>query len=289
VGAFDFMVFFGSFTTGFDQLEIRRDIAITADLSFGTIDLAQEHTQALVPTMFTAPGVDPAESRSAYLFLQSGNTFALEPAFNQPSEAWQISLAPDLALRTTDTQRVLLQTSSSDSSAQVRQRGVSHVVHDGIPTTVALMDPLGTTGFETTADRFTATWAPLPVYDELDIWRESFSSDFSHTVDHELLVSRAFIASTGAASVTLDFTDVPGFPPAWRLDPTLEQSLGFEADLALSADEERFAQVTEDIAAPPLVAAGAAPRHVEATRVRALVQQRRAELQHQRWAQRRPR
>ena len=252
-GTTDFVAFFGGFSTGFDQIEIRRDITITADLDLGPIDVAQEQTQALVPTQFTAANLSPDESLFSDVFLQSGGTFAIMSQFIHPELAWQVNLVPVTALRATDSQIVQLTASSLSSSDPVQQRvrSVVHQVRDTSATSVPLMDPLGPTTFETTADRLVATWSALPENDDIDVSRFSFSSDFSHFTSHDFLLSPAFVAVTGITSTTLDFTDVPGFQPEWQHDPTLDQGVALDAFRGTLPDDSMLTEVSQDVPASP--------------------------------------
>lgn len=276
-GTFDFVEFFGSLTTGFDQIAIRRDMAITGDLDLGTIDVAQEHALALVPTQFTGPDLDPDEMLSSNVFAHLGNTSVSTIAFDQPAVAWDVRLLPDAALRPTDTQDVDLAATISTLTEPMRQRtrSIRRRVRAGGQTSVMLMEPLGSIAFETTADRLVATWASLPSYDELDLSRESFSNDFSRFVVHDLVLSRAFVDTVGATRATLDLTDVPGFRPEWRHDPMLEQVIALDASAATSPDDHARSGVSEDI--PPAAAAGQrfAPPRMDPQHALELAQQHR--------------
>jgi hypothetical protein len=284
-GTFDLVAFFGSLSTGGDHFEIRRDLAIAADLDLGTIDVAQEPAQALVPTRFTASNLATDESLTSDLFLQSGNTFAIIDGFVHPELAWQVNLVPGTALRATDTQDLLLSaSSSSDDPMQQRMRSITRRIRDGGSTSVALMDRLGPTTFESTADHLVATWAALPESDQIDLSRASFSSDFSRFVFHDFLVSHAFLARAGVTTATLDFTDVPGFRPEWRHDPTLEQQFGLDAFRGTSPEDTTFSGVFEDVPAP--TPPGTAPRRADPQRALALLHAHRAELQRARDAAR---
>src|SRR5262249_21134032 len=179
----------------------------------GPLDVAQDPPQPLVPTQFTAANLSPDESLFSEVFLQSAGAFALISQFTHPALAWQVNLVPGAALRTTDTQDVQLAASVSSSTdpVQQRMRSVMHRVRDTTATSVPLMDPLGPTTFETTADRLVVTWSVLPENDDIDVSRSSFSSDFSRVTFHDFLLSPGFVAATGITSAALDFTDVPGF------------------------------------------------------------------------------
>lgn len=282
-GTADFLAFFGDLTTGFDQFEIRRDIAVTADLDLGALDVAQEPAQALVPTRFTAANLAPDESLYSVLDLQSGNTSTNQFIFSHPEPAWQVSLVPGAALRATDTQDVQLAASSPpDAAMQQRSRWVIRRVRDGGSTSVALMDPIGPTTFESTADRFAATWTALPEHDAIDLFRESFTPDFSRFVFQECLLSRGFLA--GATTATLDFRDVPGFRPEWNHDPALEQVLELEVVRGALPDDLAVSSVSEDILPP--TAPGTEARRADRQPTTAQINAHRAQLQRLRRAPR---
>jgi hypothetical protein len=250
-GTYDFIAAFGSLTTGADRIAIRRDVAITGDLDLGTIDAAHEDTHAMVATRFTASNLDPDEVLMSTTFWQMGNTNAIKLLFNHPDQAWQIPLVPGDVLRTSDRQFVELSADLSPSdSPQQRFRSVVRDVRAGEPMEVTMPAPLGATTFETTDDRLTASSASLPAYDGLDLWRESFSSDFSRFVTHDFWISRSFVEATGATSSVLDFSDVPGFRPAWRHDPALEQQVGLYAFHGPDDGDQEVSGLFLDIPAP---------------------------------------
>jgi hypothetical protein len=271
-GTFDLVALSGDTSTGFDHFEIRRDITVTADRDLGTIDVAQLPAQATVPTRFTASNLAANEQTVAHVALYSGSTYAFTGAANQPEHAWQVELVPGTALRSTDTQDVhlLAGASLSEQPQQQSQREVIRRIREGGSTLVTLMDPLGPTTFESTADRLVATWTSLPECDAIDVSRDNFSTD-SPTVSQEFRLSHAFMASTGASATTatLDFTDVPGFRPEWRHDPTLDQDFEVLAVRGTLPDDHTFSNVFEFIPAPPPLGAGTAPRRIDPQRAMA--------------------
>jgi hypothetical protein len=264
-GTFDLVAFSGDQSTGFDHFEIRRDITITADRDLGTIDVAQVPAQALVPTQFTATNLAANESPLAYVELLSGNTYAAAVPTTQPEHAWQLGLVPSAALRSTDTQDVHLATRAplSEQPMQRSTREFIRRVRDGGSTLVTLLDAIGPTRFESTADRLVATWTSVPECDQLVVARTSFSS--SRLVVQGLRLSHAFLASTGtgARSVALDFTDVPGLRPEWRHDPTLEQDFLVFASRGTSPDDYASSEVLESVPAPSPLGVDTAPRSID--------------------------
>lgn len=237
--------------------------------------------QALVPIQFTASNLAANEETVGHVALQSGNTFASTGTTNQPEHAWQVALVPGTALRSTDTQDVhlLAGASLSEQPEQSSSRAVIRRFRDGGSTLVTLMDPLGPTTFESTADRLVATWTSLPECDAIDVSRDSFSD--SRTVSQEFRLSHAFMASTGAGATTatLDFTDVPGFRPEWRHDPTLNQDFEVLAVRGTLPDDHTYSAVFEFISAPPPLGAGTAPRRTDPQRAKAQLDAHRTRLE----------
>jgi hypothetical protein len=245
-GSFDLVTLFGNATIGFDRIGIRRDVQVAGNMQLGSIDLAKESTQALVATPFTAPNLQPDESLSAATLLFAGNTIALlHRTFPQNRSEWTTKLAPDTMLRATDRQNVRIYALEASSGAvgQSRSRGVSRDVHVGDPTSIALPEPLGPVTFVATTNRLAATWSTVPEHDDLWLERTSFL-DGSRNFQ-EITLSRAFVDATGATSVTLDFSDVPGFKREWRHEPTLTQSYSFTASRGATLYDRVYARVSE--------------------------------------------
>ena len=276
-GTFDLAAFFGSLTTGVDQVVIRRDLNVTGDMDLGTIDIAQEHPQAMVPIELTAPNLDPTEELEALLRGEVGHTRVSLFSFDHPALAWRLRRLPDSVLRPTDRQTVNLMASApiSGEPARRRSRMINHPLRAGGATSLMLMEPLASVAFETTTDRLVVDWTSLPVFDELAVTRESFADDFSRFVIHDLLVTRNFADAVGIASAALDLTDVPGFKPEWRHDPALEQALFFSVSARTSADDVVSSSVSEDLAPPPPAGQIVARRPVDAQRALELAGQHR--------------
>lgn len=113
--------------------------------------------------------------------------------------------------------------------------------------------------FQTIAGRFSATLPSLLADADVSIWQDSFTETIDHIWHHETRVSHRFIAATGATSVAVDFTDVPGFLAEWRLDPTLLLFRGLDAGHDTSAYDFTSAGVSESIEAPPSALTRRAP------------------------------
>ncbi|HWO17120.1 MAG TPA: hypothetical protein VNO30_00030 [Kofleriaceae bacterium] len=117
----------------------------------------------------------------------------------------------------------------------------------GEPTSVTLPEPLGPVTFEMSPDQLSATWSTLPEYDELSLVRESYSRTPSWTLFHELRLSSTFVNAVGAASMTMDFGDVPGFKSGWLHDPANAQFRAFVARRGDLDTEGAIAGVAESL------------------------------------------
>jgi hypothetical protein len=265
-GTFDLVLWFGSLTTGFDRVAIRRDLEITGDLQLGTIDATQERIHPLVSRQLIPLNREPDEQLFSTLLVQSGHTTSFTSSFND-TDAWHVRPVPAEVLRPTDSQRVQLaaQRTPSDPTAQQGFRSLTRAVPDGEATSVELMPPLTEVRFETTTERAIATWRSLPEHDELVLTREAFTDDFSQLLVHELRLTPAFLIATAATSATLDLTQVAGVGPEWALDPALQQAVFLDATRA-ALDEDALSSVSENIAPPTTEPTsrrrGAAPRPV---------------------------
>ena len=254
-GTDDLVMLFGDFAR-FDRIAIRRGVEITGDVDFGALDAEQEHAEALVPVSFTADNRDPDEVLSQDSWFNSGTTQAFLDFSPFSDPTWDTVLVPESLLRATDVQRVSLsaslETTVGDISRTVR-RTIGRAVRIGDPTRVTLPERLGPVTFERTDDRLAATWSSVPEHASMSMWRESFSDDFSQIWVHEILLSPAFVAAVGTHNAVLDFSDVPGFKPAWRIDPRNLQTYGLQASSGSTAGELTSTDVTEQIqAAQPI-------------------------------------
>jgi hypothetical protein len=235
-GVFDLVALFGSFTTGFDRVTIRRDITVSGDLDLGTISTGSAHS--LIPTRFTASNLDPNEMLRASSSIDSGHTLAVSTIPNQPEHAWEVRLAPEVALRSTDTQRAtfVAEVPPSSETAQQRQRLIDQTVRPGGPTSLTLMEPLLSIQLEVFGDRLRAAWTDLPEYDGLGLLRDSFPTNSTRSVTTWGVFSRSFIDAVGVTSLELDFSDVPGFNSTWKHDPTFRQIVAFHVMRHTSPD-----------------------------------------------------
>jgi hypothetical protein len=133
------------------------------------------------------------------------------------SGGWTTRLAPESVLRTPDRQTAMFLASRLNVGPKLQNyyRFVERDVRVGDPTAVALPEPLGPVTFEKVEDRLTATGSTLPEHDELSlVWG---SITMSGRKDHAIALSRHFLDATGAASISLELRDIPGFKDEWRM------------------------------------------------------------------------
>jgi hypothetical protein len=136
-------------------------------------------------------------------------------------------------LRATDRQVLDLRACMFTNGVNVDRR-VRRDTHVGGSEMVALPDPVGPVTFTLTGDRLEATPSSLPDHDKVFLYRQSDVVGTGINA-HGIVVSRTFREASGAATVTLDFSDVPGFRPSWRID-SATQHVGFEASRGTSTD-----------------------------------------------------
>jgi hypothetical protein len=240
-GSFDLVV-----VTTDHRIAVRRGVAITGETDLGIIDVAQQ-ASALVPIAFTCQNCDPGESLQGQIKLFTRSTIALlSESFRGP---WPGLLAPEVVLRSDDRQQVFLAAASSTSGGSVtHQRSAVHDFHAGDRTAIELPAVLGPVSFDMTADRLAATWSSLPAYDAIALSRSSFSD--RGAVSHGINLSRAYVEATAAASATLDLTDIPGFPDAWRIKPTDSQSRALNAYRNSGLHDQVYSLVFETLPLP---------------------------------------
>lgn len=231
-------------------IAFRRDVAIVNDKDLGAIDLAEEASQPLVPVSYTIANLQPGESAVSTMVLTAGNTRAFVNSLSSSPPGLTAQLAPDSALRPTDSQHVTLSASITDAATSLtHSRALGRDVRVGDPTAWTLPDPIGPVTFDVTADRMTATWSTLPDHDEIELLREGFLIQLGPPIStqvrvHEMLLSRSFLEATGATSATLDLHAIPGFKSQWQQDPAAPQFRELVAIRHVSATETASATVS---------------------------------------------
>lgn len=246
-GTYDVGMLFGPFEAP-DHIALRRDLAVTADVTLPAADSAQ--AVAMDELTFTATNPGAKEALTLFSSLETAHmTMALRDTNALPGAGWTTALPPASVLQAGDRMRVTLTATSEPEGETRRQatRGVARDLHAGDATAVTLPDALGAVAFEVSADHFGAPLAGLPAGTDVTVWQASFTERFEQFWAHETRVSRHFLDETGAATAAVDFRDVPGFQDAWRIDPAREVQRGLDASTKTSARESVFAGVSEDL------------------------------------------
>lgn len=254
-GAFDLVMHQRSGPREPGQIAIRRDVEISGNTDLGLIDLRSEHVDTMTPQALETSSIQPNEWPGSSTLLHTGTTIATLD--EQPG--WRPMLAPDAVLLPTDRQIVTLDATEDpgDAALPSHRRAVSHAIREGLTTPFLLPDPVGPVAFAPSDNRLDATWSELPEHDELWLSRAGFEFARGTIWTHELALSRAFIDATRAVSATLDFSRVPGFDPAWAIDPGALQYFGLTASLG-AWQEGATSSVWEQLP-PPVAAASEAP------------------------------
>ena len=218
-----------------DRVAIRRDVAITATTTVPQLDLAQEGV-ALVSANVSTTNATAAETVSAQVSLITTNfTFARFPR----GPAASAKLVPDAALVVQDNQRLSVSAFGAGSSRNVFRFDV----REGSTNEITFPAPLEGVSFTVAEDKVTASWGTLPAHDLLDTNLQANSEDFATFWFHDLDISPAFVAETGATSATID-TDIPGFRAEWKIDLDKEYFRSLSA-IAFRAEENATSSVSQ--------------------------------------------
>lgn len=220
-GSFDIVMLFRD-PAGAPRIAIRRDVAISGDTDLGVIDATAENAQAMVPTSFTATGLDPGDVRSVFVALYTSSTTAILSLIGA-ANTWDAALVPDASLRSTDRQNAVL-SAGLTSGSQRRFRSVSRDVRIGDVPSLALPPPLGPVQFDMTADRLAATLPAGTSYDQLVLVRQGQPVGRQGLFAQTAVFSRSFIDDTGGTGAVLELDGLPGYQSDWRLDPAFPQT-----------------------------------------------------------------
>jgi hypothetical protein len=215
-----------------DRGLVRHGIAVAGDTALEPIDLAQG--EALVPTPFTVTNPLPDETTIVGLGLYTASTSAEVLAVRKLEETKVLAPA---SLAAGDEQRITI-TSFEDGYG----RTVVRPYVAGGSTAVTLPVNLEGARFEAIAAGFIARWATLPAFDELFVDIVQDQAPIGRRL--QLSVGAAFAA--GATEVTLD-TAIPGFDPAWRVDPVSDHGR-FLSAVTGSRRERTLSSFTELVA-----------------------------------------
>jgi hypothetical protein len=237
-GTFDLVALYGDLAVAFSHIAIRRDVAVTSDTDVGLLERSAENAQPLVPATFSATNLQPGESTSAFIRLDTRGTITLIQS-RSARTGRATAFVPDTVLIPTDRQRIQMTASmpSSDAVSQIYSRGVSRDVRAGDPTSLTLPEPMGPVAFALSPLRLVATWSTLPDHDTLTLLRVNSGGASLLGAFHEITLTRNFLEATGATNAIIDLTDVPGFSPEWHFDARFDQTRMLTAELRTSVSE----------------------------------------------------
>lgn len=224
-GLHDLVILTGDSLSGFDQMAIRRDIGVNADLELGDV-LANAQLAALTPKTFTLQNQRENETMSATLTLRMPASSVLLLGGGE-SGTWTVQLPPQALLRPTDRQSAVLSASTRTTTEPPvsYSRAISRDIDLTTPEAIVLSEPLGPVAFDTTASRLTATWSTLPPYETLGLSRAEFGT--RRSLVQRAILTQSFAEAIDATNIELDLETVTGFRPEWRFDPSVQQSISF--------------------------------------------------------------
>lgn len=232
-GIADLAIMRGSVGSGIEALAVRRDIPVTGDIDFGTISLEAENLRPMRKILFTLTNALPDDELSSIAVLTLRGTSLT--MITQPDEPpLELTVAPPEVLRASDRHNIFLianQPRSSLPPFRGFNRTVIAVMPAGQPAPISFELPplLPDVAFVRTPTAITASYPPLPPHRQVFISRFAESDDFSVFIDQTLEATRAFV-QTAPGAISLDLGDIPGFPPAWQIEPTMFENFSFGID-----------------------------------------------------------
>jgi hypothetical protein len=184
------------------RIAIQRDVTINGDTTLPTIDL-DAGSQALIATPLSVANAQPSDAVSSFVTLSTGSTFAV---LHDGDPATAV-VAPPVILAAHDHIDIEI-TASDNTHGRVVQSRFTGSTSFTLP---AIVDAT----FSEDGDTFTSTWTDTPDADFVAMGAVSLHG--SASVSDDLEATRAYLAATGDASLTLDET-IPGFDAGWRVD-----------------------------------------------------------------------
>ena len=195
---------------------VQRGIAVGGDLALAQpIDVAQQGT-AFVTSAFSVTNAMPGETVRAAAFLETGtNSF---PAVLYSGSPTAVTIAPDTALLASDSQTVSLRTSSATPNGTA-VRALRRQFRAGGDTSYTLPSTVGDPQWTIAGTTAEVSWTLLPVIGDLsEIITGSTSGGTNANYQFDMTTN--FVAATAPTRALID-TDIPGYQPEWRVDPTM--------------------------------------------------------------------
>jgi hypothetical protein len=197
-----------------NQIVARRGVTVTGATQITpALDLTQGAT--LVATPLTATNAAAGETINATINVTTANG-TIARVFRGSAAATKV--VPTSFLQVGDRQSAAVTASSAGSGTRTLRRSTFRA---GDPTDFTMPAALGAVTYTQAGADLRVSWSTLPAHDTVDVTLDSFTEDFTTFFYHVAEISPAYIAETGATSITLD-TDIPGYRPEWRIDFTKE-------------------------------------------------------------------
>ena len=225
-----------------DRIALRRDVAMTADLDLGAVDLTGAEPLAVVS--FTPTNKLDGEIVTHYTYFDSG-----QGAFYSfvQSGSWAAKFVPASLLRTTDHQGIELGAYTLDGPRRSIYRGIGRAYHAGDPTEVTLPAAIAPVSFEVAGNRLSVALPAMPSDADAELATQTqVKGDDAFRVQSTRLSSQ-FMHATGTTSVVVDFTHVPGFLAEWMLADTGLRIRSFDASVQTSPYDRTLTGVSETL------------------------------------------
>jgi hypothetical protein len=216
-----------------DHVAIRRDVTVAGATSVPPVDVVQQGVP-LDPLPVTATNTTPGDSVFASVHLDTSSTYAIVYSGSLDG----VVVVPQSLVSTTDRELVIVR---DVGPSLTHQRGLARELHAGSSTTFVLPTEIPAVAFDVVEGGIDASWSSLPDWDTYDFSIEQFVST---TIIDDLTLSPSYLRETGSTSIAIGA--IPGFRPAWTVDPFLDHNRSF-AGYTIGGEDTQYAEVSEDV------------------------------------------
>jgi hypothetical protein len=224
------------------RIAMRRDVHVAADLDLGALD--PTGAEPLSSVSFTATNRADGEVLTHYTSFDSG-----QGAFNSfvHDGSWTARFVPPHVLRPTDQQAIELGAYTLDGAHRSLYRGVGRAYHDGDPTEVTLPAAGAPVEFQVDGERLSVALPAMPAAAEATLATQTQVSGADRFRVQTTQLSSKFVHATGATSIVVDFTGVPGFLTDWKLADTGLRLRSFDSTVQTGPDDHTVTGVSETL------------------------------------------
>ncbi|MEO7732922.1 MAG: hypothetical protein ABIY55_18300 [Kofleriaceae bacterium] len=225
-----------------DRIALRRDVHVAADLDLGTLDPAG--AQALAAVTFTPTNKTDSEVLTHYNYFYNGQS-----AFDSfvHDGTWAAKFVPTSLLRPTDQQGIELGAYTLDGARRSIYRGIGRAYHDGESTEVTLPAAGAPVSFEVAGDRLSVALPAMPTAADAALATQTQVKGNDAFRVQTTRLSSKFVHATGATSIAVDFTDVPGFLAEWKLADTGIRIRSFDSTVQTGPNDRTLTGVSETL------------------------------------------